>query len=138
MKHNRVDRVSVFILSPPVRGRGLKHDHHGEPGYSERLQVTNAGGELNEQEDARKKLIGRGRVALQQWKDARPKMCRELEKNNELVPAVVKAQERAAKVYYQARKNGANHETADELANQEIFLPSEEEHPNLGDPLPRL
>ncbi len=93
---------------------------------------------MNEQEDTREKLIGRGWKALQQWKEARPKMCRELEKDGQLVPMVVRAQERAAKVYYRARANGANHETADELANQEIFLPSEEEHPNLGDPHPTL
>lgn len=88
------------------------------------------------EEEARKQLNGRGMKAKHQWKQARPKMFRDLEQKGQLYQALVKAQERAFEILQQSLRQGMTYEQANELANDDLFLPEESETPNLGESLP--
>ena len=68
-------------------------------------------------------------------KQARPKMCREMEKDGSFRRAVKSQAETARQAMRDGRKAGMSFEEARDRALQEVYLPGEEEQPELGGPM---
>ena len=77
-----------------------------------------------------------GEAILKHWREHRPQMVRDLEKNNRLEQAVLEAQERTGDLLYElVSVQKMDYQAAWELATREwAFLPGEEENPPAESP----
>ena len=77
-------------------------------------------------------LAGLGLPIKRHLKENRPKMYGELEQSGQLDQYCLDAQERALDVLEQALKRELAYDQAQELVNEEAFLPAESDLPELG------
>lgn len=59
------------------------------------------------------------------WREWNPKLVKKLEQSGQLNERLDRAATRAVEIFQQAEENGLAENQAQELANQELFLPSE-------------
>jgi hypothetical protein len=79
------------------------------------------------------KLDGGGLQALNHWKEFRPKMYAELEKSGRLYEAAQQAADQTMDALMALLQKGMDYQTAwESVREQWMFLPSEEDLPELG------
>jgi hypothetical protein len=74
-----------------------------------------------------------GQRILNHWKEHRPKEYQALKASGELLPHVYALQERGLKLRAKGVEDGLHPSQIEELVGQEVFPPSEEEQPLLGE-----
>ena len=72
--------------------------------------------------------------AKEHWKKVRPKLYQSLKESRKLDQAAQRAADLTSERFGQAIENGLSHDQAWELVREQfVFLPSEEDVPNLGE-----
>ena len=68
------------------------------------------------------------------WREFRPKMYRGLKRSGKLDEIILHEEERALNMLEKLEKQGLNPDQAWEIVREEIFLPSEDDQPELRGP----
>lgn len=94
-------------------------------------ELTDSAKQKLRKRDMTNQLGHYGLLAKKHWKKFRPKMYAELEKSGELMPVLLSLQERVSNQVLDLLEKGFQVHEAEEVVRDQIYLPSEDDVPNL-------